>query len=318
MLSITLNVNIRITGIKNSGYIIFTGAETIPAYPNNYMSASNIITKASGERVPFSAHKLENSLKRAGASSAVTDDIVKKVTGSLFEGITTKEIYHIAFELLKNRTSPSAAKYKLKHAIMELGPTGFPFEKYFAEILKHQGFNTKVDQVVKGRCVSHEIDVIAEKGEKYFMVECKFHNQAGYICDVKIPLYIHSRFQDVEYTLNKQPDQNSKFHQGWVVTNTRFSTDAIQYGNCVGLHLVSWDYPQNGSLREQIDQSGLYPLTCLTTLSEEEKAKLLTTGVVLCKELYQDQTILSKIGITKDRITAIINECREICAEGLK
>jgi Holliday junction resolvase len=282
------------------------------------MTASNIITKASGERVPFSAHKLENSLKRAGAAAPVIDEIVKKVTNSLFEGITTREIYHIAFELLKNKTSSSAAKYKLKHAIMELGPSGFPFEKYFAERLKHQGFKTKVDQVVQGHCVSHEIDVIAEKGEKYFMVECKFHNQTGFVCDVKIPLYIQSRFKDVEYSLNRMPDQNSKFHQGWVVTNTRFSSDAIQYGNCVGLHLVGWDHPHNGSLRDQIDQSGLYPLTCLTTLRDEEKASLLSAGIVLSKEFTHNQAPLSKIGISPERITAIVKESSEICAGGLR
>jgi len=282
------------------------------------MAALQIITKASGERVPFLAHKLENSLKRAGASDEVVAEILKKVTGSLFEGITTTEIYHIAFELLKNKTSSSAAKYKLKHAIMELGPSGFPFEKYFAEILKHQGFRTKVDQVVQGHCVSHEIDVIAEKGDKYFMVECKFHNQTGFVCDVKIPLYIHARFKDVEYTLNKHPDQSSKFHQGWVVTNTRFSTDAIQYGNCVGLHLVGWDHPHNGSLRDQIDEAGLYPLTCLTTLTEEEKAKLLQAGIVLSKELTQNQAALTTLGLAPERIAAIVKESREICTRGLK
>lgn len=282
------------------------------------MTKSNIITKASGEKVPFSAHKLENSLKRAGATTEVIDAIVQQVTNSLFEGITTKEIYHIAFELLRNKRSSSAAKYKLKHAIMELGPTGFPFEKYFAEVLKNQGFKTKVDQTLQGHCVSHEIDVIAEKGDNYFMVECKFHNQPGFICDVKIPLYIQSRFKDVENSLDQLPGQSRKFHQGWVVTNTRFSADAIQYGACVGLHLVGWDYPHKGSLREQIDQAGLYPITCLTTLTEDEKGKLLEMGIVLSKDLYEDHLALSQIGIAKDRIATIVNESKEVCTNGWK
>ena len=282
------------------------------------MTKSNIITKASGEKVPFSAHKLENSLKRAGATAEVIDAIVQQVTNSLFEGITTKEIYHIAFELLRNKRSSSAAKYKLKHAIMELGPTGFPFEKYFAEVLKNQGFKTKVDQTLQGHCVSHEIDVIAEKGDNYFMVECKFHNQPGFICDVKIPLYIQSRFKDVENSLDQLPGQSHKFHQGWVVTNTRFSADAIQYGICVGLHLVGWDYPHNGSLREQIDQAGLYPITCLTTLTENEKGKLLEMGIVLSKDLYENHLALSQIGIAKDRIATIVNESKEVCTNGWK
>lgn len=282
------------------------------------MSSTTIITKASGERVPFSSRKLENSLKRAGASDAVIHAIVQKVTNKLFEGITTKEIYHIAFELLKNKTTSTAAKYKLKHAIMELGPSGFPFERYFAEILKHQGFVTKVGQIVKGRCVNHEIDVIAEKDEKHFMIECKFHHQSGYACDVKIPLYIQSRFKDVEDTWTKLAGHSNKFHQGWVVTNTKFTTDAISYGNCAGLHLVGWDYPKKGSLREQIDRAGLYPVTCLTTLTEAEKKKLLELNVVLCKEIGANHSLLQKIGIAPGRIEHVLRESAEVCANGLK
>lgn len=282
------------------------------------MSSSITITKASGVRVPFSPHKLEHSLKRAGASDTIIQAIVQKISSSLFEGITTKEIYRIAFNLLKSKAAVTAAKYKLKQAIMELGPSGFPFERYFAEILKYQGFNTKVGEIVKGHCVNHEIDVIAEKDEKHFMIECKFHHQSGYACDVKIPLYIQSRFKDVEHSWIKLPGHNHKFHQGWVVTNTKFTTDAIQYGSCIGLHLVGWDFPKKDSLREQIDKSGLYPVTCLTTLTGEEKSKLLALNVVLCKEIGANRALLLKIGITPGRAEHILKESAEVCANGLK
>ncbi len=281
------------------------------------MSSSIIISKASGERVPFSSNKLEKSLKRSGASAPVIDAILKKVSGKLFDGITTKEIYHIAFELLKSKATSTAAKYKLKHAIMELGPSGFPFERYFAEILKHQGFETKVGEIVRGHCVNHEIDVIAEKDEKHFMIECKFHHQGGFKCDVKIPLYIQSRFRDVEAAWSKQKGHEKKFHQGWVVTNTKFTTDAIQYGNCAGLCLVGWDYPNKKSLREQIDRAGLYPVTCLTTLSEREKRKLLELNVVLCREIHLNHSWLQKIGIAANRIENVLKESKAICENGL-
>lgn len=282
------------------------------------MSSSTIITKASGEKAEFSSNKLEHSLRRAGASDKQIQLIVQKVISHLFEGITTKEIYHIAFEFLKNKTSPIAAKYKLKRAIMELGPSGFPFERYFAEILKHQGFKTRVGEIVKGHCVNHEVDVIAEKDEKHFMIECKFHNQSGYVCDVKIPLYIQSRFKDVEDTWGKLPGHKSKFHQGWVVTNTKFTTDAIQYGTCVRLHLVGWDYPIKGSLRDQIDEAGLYPVTCLTTISEAEKSKLLELNVVLCRDIHSNPSWLTRIGIAESRMEHILRESAEVCAKGLQ
>lgn len=280
------------------------------------MSSQVIITKASGEKVPFSPHKLEHSLKRAGVSEAVIHSIIRRVQEKLFAGITTKEIYHIAFEILKHNNSATAAKYKLKRAIMELGPSGFPFEKYLAEILRNMGFKTVVGKIIDGHCVTHEIDVIAEKDGKRFMIECKFHNQSGYMSDVKIPLYIQSRFKDVEYTGDKA-GHTTRFNQGWVVTNTKFTTDAIKYGNCIGLHLIGWDYPAKGSLRELIDSGKLYPVTCLTTLTGDEKSQLLDTGVVLSKEICNNPTLLSKIGISENRIPGIIKESTEICKDGL-
>src|SRR5690606_6702976 len=149
--------------------------------------------------------------------------------------------------------------------------SGYPFEKYVGEILKHEGYKTRVGQIVQGHCVQHEVDVIASKDDQHFMVECKFHSDQVRKCDVKIPLYIHSRFLDVEKAWEQRPGHGHKFHQGWVMTNPRFTTDATQYGTCAGLNLVSWDFPKKGSLRERIDGSGLHPITCLTTLTKKEK-----------------------------------------------
>jgi hypothetical protein len=274
---------------------------------------STNIKKASGIYVPFSASKLRQSLLRSGASEEITEKVISEIEAQLYDGMSTKHIYQLAFKLLKKFSKPQAAKYKLKNAIMELGPTGFPFEKYFAEILKYQGYSVKVGEIVKGHCVNHEIDVIAEKGNMKFMIECKFHNATGINCDVKIPLYIHSRFKDVEKKWIEVPGNGSKFHQGWVVTNTKFTGDAIQYGLCENLHLVGWDFPHKNSLRDQIDSSGLYPLTCLTTLTKSEKQKLLDKKIVLCQEINSDPSLLSSLFISEARISLIMNEVRSIC-----
>jgi Holliday junction resolvase len=274
-----------------------------------------IIIKASGEKVSFSIEKLYHSLERSGANEETIKAVTNEVKSQLYEGITTKKIYQIAFSLLKKYSKPTAAKYKLKEAIMELGPSGYPFEKYIGEILKHQGFQVKVGEIVKGHCVNHEIDVIAEKDEKHFMIECKYHNTRGIFCDVKIPLYIQARFKDVEEEWKAIPGHRMKFHQGWVVTNTRFSTDAIQYGLCAGLHLVGWDFPQKESLREQIDTSGLYPITCLISLTKSEKQQLLDSKVVLCKEICKDHQLLLNAGVSSNRMDTILKEAHTLCNE---
>jgi hypothetical protein len=273
------------------------------------------ITKASGESAPFSETKLRNSLRRAGANEERVDKVVQEVKAELYPGIPTKEIYRTAFTILKKRTKQVAAKYRLKRAIMELGPSGFPFEKFIAEILRHEGYKVAVGEIVEGQCVSHEIDVIAEKANHHFMVECKYHNFPGTVCDVKIPLYIQARFKDVEAAWKKLPGHGTKFHQGWVVTNTRFTGDAIQYGTCCGLKLIGWDYPEGNSLRNQIDASGLYPITCLTTLNKNEKQKLLIKKIVLCQEICHDKSLLARIGIDNSRIPSIMKEAAELCRQ---
>lgn len=271
------------------------------------------ITKMTGEKAAFDPSKLRRSLERSGASDVVISQIITEVKAVLYDGITTKEIYKTAFALLRKSSRPTAARYKLKKAILELGPTGYPFEKFVGEILAHQGFNTKVGVMVKGHCVNHEVDVVAEKGNQHFMVECKFHSDQGRHCDVKIPLYIQSRFKDVEKQWRKKDGHNTKFHQGWIFTNTRFTTDAVKYGNCAGLMLIGWDYPKKGSLKERIDVSGLHPVTCLTTLTKQEKKKLLSKEKVLCMELCDYPELLNAIGISKQRHKKILDEAHELC-----
>jgi hypothetical protein len=272
-----------------------------------------LITKASGEQAPFSPEKLKRSLLNAGASEELVESIVDEIQPKLYGGISTKKIYRIAYNLLRERSGHLAAKYHLKRGIMELGPSGYPFEKFIGEILKYQGYSVKVGEIVKGKCVNHEIDVIAEKDHHHFMIECKYHNQPGTISDVKIPLYIQARFKDVEAAWIQLPGHGTKFHQGWVVTNTRFTSDAIQYGTCAGLHLLGWDFPKKESLKDQIDTLGLYPLTCLTSLTKTEKAILLEKEIVLCKEICDDENILKSIGVNPSRAKSILEEGHQLC-----
>lgn len=249
------------------------------------MNRINII-KANGEKALFQMEKLINSLEKSGADKIIVNQIVKNIEKVVYDGMTTKKIYKMAFKMLKGESRVSASKYKLKKALMELGPTGFPFEKLVGKIMEQEGFKTKVGVIVQGNCVQHEVDVIALKDNNHYMIECKYHSDQGRFCNVKIPLYIHSRFLDVEKQWVRQKGHEIKLHKGGVYTNTRFTTDAIQYGKCVGLLLTSWDYPKGNGLKDRIDKSGLHPLTALTTLTKSEKNKLLDTGIVLCKELH--------------------------------
>lgn len=272
------------------------------------------ITKANGEQVPYSEQKLILSLRKAGATNSQIELILAQIKPQLYDSIPSKLIYKMAFGLLKKEERSLAAKYNLKKAIMELGPSGYPFEKYVAEILRFQGYSVQIGQIVKGHCINHEIDVIAVKQSKQLMIECKYHNHTGIICDVKIPLYIQSRFLDVKRSWENDLALREISFQGMVVTNTRFSDDAIQFGTCMGLKLLGWNYPIGNGLREQIDHLALYPITCLTSLNKQEKGKLLDAKIVLCQEVLSDINWLTRIGIPEGRHKKIVDELVQLCA----
>ncbi len=271
------------------------------------------IVKASGEKVEFSEDKLRNSLHRSGAESPIVNEIVEQVKDELYQGISTKEIYNRAFALLKKKKSYLASKYKLKKAIYELGPTGFPFERFVGAILKYSGYETEVGKIVQGTCVKHEIDVVAHKANETNIIECKFHGEQGLNCNVKIPLYIQSRYKDVQAHWNSNSKKATVLTKGWVVTNTRFTKDALDYGKCIGLYLLSWDYPKNQSLKDRIDRLGLYPITVSTLLTSREKQFLLSRDVVLCRALLQDKFYLDHLGISDIRKEKILNEISSLC-----
>lgn len=272
-----------------------------------------IVTKASGEEVRFSIGKLLQSLQRSGASAQLAEQVLEELEPLLYRGITTKKIYRYAYKILKKLSKPTAARYSLKQGIMKLGPTGFPFEKFVAELLKMQGYDTHIGVFVDGQCIRHEIDVVATRDGRKYMIECKYHNQGSTKSDVKIPMYIQSRFKDVEKVWPSEHDYEIRFHQGWVVTNTRFTEDALRYATCMNLHLIGWDYPDKGGLKDLVDSFSLYPLTCLTTLSNTEKQHLLDKRIVLCRELLHQEKLLLQAGVRKNHLTSVLAEVETLC-----
>lgn len=270
------------------------------------------IIKSSGEKVKFSLEKLRTSLKHSGADKELMDQIINKVRDELYQGISTKEIYNRAFALLKKKKSYFASKYKLKKAIYELGPTGFPFENFIAAIFTYSGYKAQVGKILQGSCVTHEIDVVAHKNEETTIVECKFHSEEGRNCNVKVPLYIAARFKDVKAHWDSKPHKTN-LNQGWVVTNTRFTEDALEYGKCIGLKLLSWDYPKDDGLKDKIDRLGLYPITVSTLLTNREKQFLLSRDLVLCRDLIGDAFYLDHLGVSEVRKEKILNEIKQLC-----
>lgn len=267
------------------------------------------IRKADGERETFDPAKLEHSLQKAGASSTERARVLAHVIREVRDDITTEEIYHRAFAILKDEAAkPVAALYSIKRAVFALGPSGFPFEQFLAEVLRAHGWTTQTGVMVSGRCAPHEVDVLAEKDGKRIGVEAKFHNDVGGRTEIKDALYVYARYED----LKKAPIASSRVDEGWLVTNTRFTRNAIRYAQCSNLTLIGWDYPRTRGLQTLITEARVHPLTCLTTLTEGEKKRLLDRRIVLCKSV-QAEHVLKEFGVKPARIPQVIDEARQLC-----
>ena len=276
------------------------------------------IIKNSGDIVDFSRNKLRRSLLRSGASESEIENIMLTVESQMHEGMRTRHIYRLVGKMLKKISSSHAARYNLRTAIQQLGPAGFFFEKFVSLIFKSEGYEVKTNLTLQGKCVSHEIDVVLRKDKTLTMIECKFHAGSAAVSDVKVPMYILSRFDDLKNKTHRIFNLKDYIDYCKIVTNNRFTTDAETFANCVGLDLLSWDSPPSNSLKTKIDNNGLYPVTCLTTLTMVEKEKLLILEIILVKQLIDFPEMLLTIGISENRQKNILNEALGLCKYLLK
>jgi 2-phosphoglycerate kinase len=106
------------------------------------------ILKANGVSEPFSEEKLRASIQRAGIPAGVQDQVLAHVQSNLHENISSQEVYRRVHEFLQNQPHPGVIRYKLKQALMELGPTGYPFEDFVTEILKAKGYLTQTRSIL--------------------------------------------------------------------------------------------------------------------------------------------------------------------------
>ena len=270
------------------------------------------IIKGDGERELFNIHKLADSLVRSGAEMDLANKVSESIGGMVRDGMTTSDIYKEAYKLLHKEERTTAARYSMRRAILELGPTGFPFEDYISEVMRARGYDVRTRVIVPGKCADHEVDVVLKKDNRVIGAELKFHNQPGYKTDVKIALYVRARFLDIDQ-LDEEKKESLHIHEGWLITNTKFTDNAISYAKCAGIHLLGWDYPAKGNLNDMVNETKVYPVTVLTTLTGAEKARLLGAQMPLCSTVKDPET-LRKAGIPDKKINAVIAESAKLCS----
>jgi hypothetical protein len=243
------------------------------------------VTKRSGDIEEFDRSKTKAAVMRAGASSQEADDIIDKLVPKLYDGITTEEIYHQIRVTLNAR---SAARYGLKKALLALGPDGHNFETLIYRLFQAMGYQAKVRETVQGKCVMHEIDVMMEKDQLRYMVECKFHNSLALKCSIQTALYTYGRFLDLDASIDMQCP--------YLVTNTRFSSDVVKYAECICMRLIGWNYPEKDGLENLIDKYRLYPVTMLDLRKNEIRALLEKDMVLVSDVLEKRDEVIRTLG----------------------
>jgi Holliday junction resolvase len=271
------------------------------------------ILKKSGLEEAFDSAKMHASLMNTGASADAAREVIRLVEREIRPGMSTKKIYRLARKHLRRIDRPSGMRYSLKDSIYALGPSGYPFEKYIASVFRLKGYRTRVGQHVKGHCVMHEVDVIATRGEEQIMMECKFHRSGNKQSDVKIAMYVDSRFRDIAKALGARPAPPLKF-SGALVTNTRLTSEAIKYADCSGLMAIAWKYPRDGGLEHMIEATGAYPVTMLPCATRHVVEKLTSKGIVLATEIraLRAATLSRRTGIELKIAERLKAQCADI------
>ncbi len=263
------------------------------------------VKKAEGISEPYSEEKIRLSATRVGVSIDLQNEMLEYIHSRLYEGISTHEIFMMIREFLHKSPSPHLAmKYNLKAALAELGPSGYPFEQYIAMLLTAEGYSTKTNQIIMGSCISHEVDVVASKDLITYLIEAKFHQNPSMRTDVKITLYIKARDEDIAHAWKGGE------LRPWIITNTRFSADAITYGECQNIRLTSWGYPKGEGIADLIERTGLHPITMIDNLSGDLKRQLLAAGVVTCQQLLEPK---NRNLIPQDIRDTVLSHVERIC-----
>lgn len=270
------------------------------------------VKKYSGELVPFEPNKLRHSLSKSGASKNEVNQVFQRMQPRLYEGITTRELYELAFHILRSLRDSYAARYSLKKALRDLGPEGFYFEKWVSKLFENSGYQTITGKTIQGHAVTHEIDVIASKGDKLLAIECKFRNDIDAKISVTTPMYFLSRVKDIQNLSFSFFERAQQFSDGWLVTNAYLTSDSIRFGEHYQLNLLAWDYPLHNSIKTQVDNLALYPVTCLTNLNASENAILLSSGCILVRDLVENPEYLRSLQAKESKKRRVLIEAQEL------
>jgi len=268
------------------------------------------VTKADGSKQLFDREKIVQTCQRIGANPKVAVQVAQEIENNIYEGITTREVLQTIFKLVGQHKPAVKHLFDLKQGISLMEPKP-EFEVFVRVLLAHNGFQVKPNAILRGLCGEHEVDAIATKDGLTYLVEAKHHSNYHALTGLDESRIARAIIEDVTdgYT---NGGAEIRIDRAMIVTNTRYSEHAVNYGRCRGILQVGWASPEGLGLRDMVEKHKLVPLSCLRGISTDTRLRLVEAGIVLIKQLLeQDSYYLERrIGLSHKTVLSIIEKAK--------
>jgi hypothetical protein len=247
-----------------------------------------------------------------GATRDVAESIAEEIEARVYDGIETKKILQMIFKRLRKHKPVIWHQIDLRKALSLLNPAP-DFERFSQLLLSEHGYEVTPNQIIRGRCVEHEVDAVARKNGKTCIVEVKHHYKYHTPTSLDVSRISRAVFEDVteghELGLN-----NLKIDYALIVCNTKLSEHAKRYADCRGIRHIGWSSPPNHDLQTMIEEKKFYPITLLKGLNAKTRNKLMHSGIILLKQLTEKspKELRRQAGISKEKLESIVGKARAI------
>jgi hypothetical protein len=272
------------------------------------------VTKFDGTMQQFSKEKIVRTCMRMGATRAVAEFVADEIEARIYDGIPTRKILQMIFSRLRKLKPVIRYQIDLRKALSLLNPAP-DFEMFIQLLLREHGYDVTPNQIIRGRCVEHEVDAVARKNGKICVVEVKHHYKYHTPTSLDVSRISRAIFEDVtegyELGLN-----NLKIDFALIVCNTKLSDHAKRYADCRKIEHIGWSSPKNRDLQTMIEEKKLYPITFLKALSADARKRLTSNGIILLKQLTEQNMVVLRrqTGISKEKAASLIDDAHSILA----
>jgi hypothetical protein len=268
------------------------------------------VKKADGRRQLFDREKVVRTCLRVGASRRIAEEVAERVEDRLYDGIPTSKILQLTFGLLRKYKPAIRHIFDLRRGLSLMGSKP-EFESFVQVLLARNEFEVAPNRIIMGKCAEHEVDAIAKKDGVTYFVEAKHHVSYHTPTGLDESRIARAILEDVTegFELGRS---SLRIDRAMIVTNTRYSEHAMRYGECRNILQIGWSSPANLSLQNLIKEKNLYPLSCLRGLKNENRTKLVNSGVVLMEQLFEEElsSLARRTGIYKETLNQIIEKAK--------